>query len=91
MKNIKAKYKVLDYDFYNFDKTRFIIGIICTIIVIICVDQYSRGKAVQPGNREWVIAIVYINSEGWNIPLFLVVQSKNHLFNWYIDGGLLPD
>jgi len=52
VENIRAKYKVLDYDFYNFDKTRFIIGIICTIIVIICVDQYSRGKAVQPGNRE---------------------------------------
>jgi len=35
---MRAKYKVLDYDFYNFDETRFIIGIIYAVIVIICVD-----------------------------------------------------
>ena len=38
IENIKVKYRVLNYDFYNFDKTRFIIGIICTIIVIIYAD-----------------------------------------------------
>jgi len=52
MENIRAKYKVLDYDFYNFDKTRFIIGIICTTMIITRVDRYGRDKAVQPGNRE---------------------------------------
>jgi len=52
MENIRAKYRVLDYDFYNFDKTRFIIDIIYAIMVIICIDQYDRGKAVQPGNQE---------------------------------------
>ena len=46
IENIKVKYRVLNYDFYNFDKTRFIIGIICTIIVIIYIDQYDKGKAV---------------------------------------------
>jgi len=64
VENIRAKYKVLDYDFYNFDKTRFMISIICAVIVVTYVDRHGRGKAVQPGNREWATVIVYINSEG---------------------------
>jgi hypothetical protein len=36
IQNIRAKYKVLDYDFYNFDKTGFIIGVICPRIVVTC-------------------------------------------------------
>jgi hypothetical protein len=52
VENIRAKYKVLDYDLYNFDETGFIIGVICPIMVVTRADRYSRGKAVQPGNRE---------------------------------------
>ena len=73
VENIRAKYGVLDCDFYNFDETRFIIGIICPVMVVTRVDRRGRGKAVQPGNREWAIVIAYINSKGWNVPLFLVV------------------
>ena len=46
VENIRAKYGVLDCDFYNFDKTGFIIGVICAIIVITRIDRYGRGKAV---------------------------------------------
>jgi len=46
IENIRAKYRVLDYNFYNFDKTRFIIDIICIVIIVICVDRYSRDKAI---------------------------------------------
>jgi hypothetical protein len=52
VQNIRAKYRVLDCDFYNFNETGFIMGVICPAIVVICADQYGRGKAVQPGNRE---------------------------------------
>jgi hypothetical protein len=52
VENIRAKYKILDYDFYNFDKIGFIISVICATIVIIRADQYNRGKAIQLGNRE---------------------------------------
>ena len=52
VENIRAKYSVLDYDFYNFDETGFIISIICPTIVVTRVDRRSRGKAVQPSNRE---------------------------------------
>jgi hypothetical protein len=73
VKNMRAKYGVLDCDFYNFDETGFIIGVICLGMVVTRVDRRGRGKVVQPGNREWATAIAYINSEGWSIPLFLVV------------------
>ncbi|TVY13429.1 hypothetical protein LARI1_G009571 [Lachnellula arida] len=89
--NMRAKYGVLDCDFYNFDETGFMMGVICATMVVTRADRRGRGKAVQPGNREWATAIVCINGEGWSIPPFLVVQGKNHLSNWYTDGGLPPD
>ncbi len=71
----KHKGKIRDFgcDFYNFDETGFIMGIICAVIVVTCADRRGGGKAVQPGNREWATAIAYINSKGWSVPLFLVV------------------
>jgi uncharacterized protein YifN (PemK superfamily) len=50
MQNIRAKYEVLNCNFYNFNKTGFIIGMIYPVMVVTCVDQHGRGKAVQPGN-----------------------------------------
>jgi hypothetical protein len=91
VENIRAKYGVLDCDFYNFDETGFMMGVICSAMVVTRADRRGRGKAVQPGNREWATAITCINSEGWSVPPFLVVQGKNHLSNWYTDGGLPPD
>ena len=88
VENMRVKYGVLDCDFYNFDETGFMIGVICPAMVVTRADRRGRGKAVQPGNREWATAIACINSEGWSVPPFLVVQGKNHLSNWYTDGGL---
>jgi hypothetical protein len=50
--NIQTKYNIIDSDFYNFDKTGFIIGIISLAIVITRVDRRSKSKAVQLGNQE---------------------------------------
>jgi hypothetical protein len=61
---MKAKYSILDCDFYNFDETRFMIGIICSVIVVTRADRHGRGKAVHLGNREWATAIACISSEG---------------------------
>jgi hypothetical protein len=63
VENIKAKYKILDYDFYNFNEIGFIISVICAVIIITRIDQHDRSKVVQPGNREWAIAITCINNE----------------------------
>jgi len=73
---MRAKYGILDYDFYNFDETGFIMGVISPAMVVTHADRRGRDKAVQPGNREWATAIVCVNNEGWNIPPFLVVQGN---------------
>jgi len=48
---------IVDNDIYNFNKTRFIIGIIFAGIVVTTSDGYSKAKLAQPGNREWAIVI----------------------------------
>src|ERR1700753_1515163 len=65
-------------------------GVISPAMVVTRADRRGRGKAVQPGNREWATAIVCVNGEGESIPPFVVVQGKCHLSSWYTEGGL-PD
>ncbi|CAN5189596.1 hypothetical protein BH09PAT2_BH09PAT2_11550 [soil metagenome] len=91
VENMRAKYGVVDSDFYNFDETGFMMGMITPGMVVTRADRRGRVKAVQPGNREWATAIVCINGEGWSIPPFLVVQGVNHLANWYSETSLSHD
>jgi hypothetical protein len=91
VENMRAKYSIQDCDFYNFDETGFMMGVICPSMVVTRADRRGRGKAVQPGNREWATAIVCVNSKGWSVPPFLVVQGVNYLSSWYTEGGLPND
>ena len=81
----------MDCDFYNFDETGFMIGVICASMVVTRADRRSRGKAIQLGNREQAIVITCINSEGWSIPPFLVVQGVYYLSSWVTESGLPYD
>ena len=81
VENMQAKYSVVDVDFYNFDTTGFMMGVIYSRIVVIHANRYSKSKAVQPGNQEWAIAIIMINGKGGSIPPFLIIQGVNHLAN----------
>ncbi|APA10190.1 hypothetical protein SS1G_07383 [Sclerotinia sclerotiorum 1980 UF-70] len=89
--NMRAKYGIQDCDFYNFDETGFMMGIICPGMVVINAERSGRSKAIQPGNREWAIAIICGNGEGETIPPFLVVQGQYHLSNWYIESDFSAD
>ncbi|APA14250.1 hypothetical protein SS1G_11952 [Sclerotinia sclerotiorum 1980 UF-70] len=86
--NMRAKYGILDGDFYNFDETGFMMGIICAAMVVTSAERNGRSKTVQPGNREWATAIICGNGEGETIPPFLVVQGQVHLSNWYTETNL---
>ena len=44
MRNVKAKYSIVDDDIYNFNETRFIIGIIFVDIVVITLDGLGKVK-----------------------------------------------
>ena len=41
-----AKYSVVDSDFYNFDETGFVIGLIIPGIVITRADRRGRAKGI---------------------------------------------
>lgn len=88
---MRAKHGVLDCDFYNFDETGFMMGVICASMVVTRADRRGRGKSIQLGNREWATAIECVNTEGWCLPPFLIIQGAYHLANWYTEGGLPED
>jgi hypothetical protein len=88
--NMRAKYGILDEDFYNFDETGFMMGVICSSMVVTRADRRGRGKQLQPGNREWATAIECICSDGFVLPPFLIVQGVHHLAPWYAGTNLPP-
>jgi hypothetical protein len=89
--NMRAKYGIQDCDFYNFDETSFIMGVICTSMVVTRANRLGHSKVIQPGNYEWVMVIECINGEGWCLPPFLIVQDIYHLANWYTESNLPLD
>jgi hypothetical protein len=88
--NMRAKYGIQDCDFYNFDETGFMMGVICSSMVVTRADRQGRRKKVQPGNREWATAIECVASDGFVLPPFLIVQGVNHLASWYTECDLPP-
>ena len=52
VENMRAKYGVVDGDFYNFDETGFPMGMITPGMVVTRADRRGRVKGIQPGNRE---------------------------------------
>ena len=58
-------YGILREDIYNMDETGFQMGVTGTYRVICGLETKKKdAKALQPGNREWVTAIVCINAAG---------------------------
>ena len=91
VRNIVAKYGILEQDIYNFDEAGFAMGVIATAKVVTSSEAKSRLKTTQPGNREWVSIIQGVNSYGWALPPFIIFKAQNHLSAQYEDLGLLDD
>jgi hypothetical protein len=87
----KAKYGICDNDIYNFDEAGFMMGKITTQLVVIGAERRGRPKAIQPGNREWVIVIQSVNAASWTIPPFLVFTGQYHLSAWYEESDIPRD
>ncbi|KFY28641.1 hypothetical protein V491_00368 [Pseudogymnoascus sp. VKM F-3775] len=77
-----------DADFYNFDETGFMMGMIYKITVVIYTDRCSNPKLVQPSNREWAIAICAVAADGHIVPPFLCIAGRFHLAPWYQNGNI---
>jgi hypothetical protein len=74
-----VKYGIDDSNIWNFDETRFMMGVILSAIVVTTLDRQGRAKIKQPGNREWATVIQGVNLYGWAMPLFIIVSGKNYL------------
>jgi hypothetical protein len=83
VRNVKAKYGILDKDTYNFDKTGFQIGVGGSVKVVTASERRIKPLGVQPGNCEWVTLIAGINAMGWSIPPFFILKGKHHNQAWY--------
>ena len=81
VRNMMAKYGIVDDDVYNFDETGFMMGIIFAGMVVTTSDGRGKAKLAQPGNREWATVIQGVNALGWAIPPFIILAAQYHLAN----------
>lgn len=73
------KYGILAEDIYNMDETGFQMGVASTAKVVCGFEtKQSNAKALQPGNREWVTAIVAANATGWVLPAQIIFAAVRH-------------
>src|SRR5436190_1377067 len=85
----KDQYRILDDDTYNFDETGFMLGVIGSELVVTGTERRNQPKSIQPGNCEWITAIITINMLGWWIPPFLLFSWQYHLQAWYKGNDLI--
>ena len=90
-RNIVAKYRILELDIQNFDKTGFLIGQISSTLVIISSKGYRKAKKIRPGNLEQVIAIQAVRSDSKVILPYLVVIGKIYLESQYYNSPFPPE
>ena len=83
VRNVKAKYGILDEDVYNFDETGFQMGVGGSVKVVTASERRLKPLGVQPGDREWATLIAGINAMGWSIPPFFIFKAKHHNQAWY--------
>jgi hypothetical protein len=86
VRNVKAKYGILDQDTYNFDETGFQIGVGGSVKVVTASERRLAPLSVQPGDREWITLIACINAIGWSIPPFFILKAKHHDKAWYVNN-----
>ena len=91
LQDIQAEFGILDKDIFNFDKTGFAMGIIATIKVVTRANMPGKPYLIQPGQREWVTTIKYINLIGWSIPSTIIFKGKVYIEGWFGEYNLPRD
>ena len=80
------KYGIMKENIYNMDETGFQMGVASTTKVVCGSEtKQSHARALQPGNREWVTAIVAVNAMGWSLPPQIIFAAAKHQSLWYHD------
>ena len=57
VRNMIQKHGIAKEDIFNFDEAGFQMGVILTGIIVTGSERRNRPKAIQLGNREWVMVI----------------------------------
>lgn len=91
VRNMIAKYGIVEEDIYNFDETGFAMGLTGTSRVVTTTDRRNRPTQLQPGSREWATSIETISATGWCLPPMLILKGKVHLSTWYEHCDIPPD
>ena len=78
------KYGIAEKDIYNMDETGFQMGVASTAKVI-CGSETrdSHAKSIQPGNCEWITAIIAISTSGSILSPQIILAGKKHQSQWY--------
>ena len=65
-------------------ETGFQMGVASTVKVI-CDSETrdSHAKSIQPGNHEWITAIVAISASGSILPPQIILAGKKYQSQWY--------
>ncbi|KAI9044515.1 uncharacterized protein KD926_000426 [Aspergillus affinis] len=86
VQNTIHKYEILEPDTYNMDETGFQMGVASTAKVVCGAEsRESNARSVQPGNREWVTAIITISAAGVVLPPQIIFAGKMQQQKWYED------
>ena len=80
---VTAQYNILSEDTFNFNKTRYAIGVIATAKVIIGILTYCTIY-IQPRNRKWITTVKCISAIKQALPSIFIFAGKVHLFIQYI-------
>ena len=88
MEATRAKFRILDKDTYNFDKTGFMMGLVLSQLVVTGAHRYRKPKLVQPGNQTWTTMIQGVRAGGAAIPPYIIFVGKHYINMWYKDQSL---
>ncbi len=78
VRNIVAKYGVVDDDVWNFDETGFQMGVISTARVVTGTERRGKPIVNQPGNRTWTTIIETIAADGRALDPLIIFSGKVH-------------
>jgi hypothetical protein len=88
VRNIIAKYGIINADIYNFNETGFIMDQIIALMVVTSFNKKGKPKLAQPGNRKWATVIQGVNSQSWTIPPYIIIKGKYYFSFWYENDAL---
>jgi hypothetical protein len=75
---ITAQYNILLENTFNFNKTRYAMGVI-VIAKVITETSTHYTIHIRPRNREWITTVKYISATEWVLSSMLIFAGKVYI------------